>query len=109
LAADRDGRSLHVVGDATALRVEVRQTTIADALTALAPFNIRYRSSTGLDDVLDGTYAGSPGQVVGRLLSGYDYAAKDDGLMLEVMVFDKRGEVAAAASSVVPVRRRPSE
>jgi hypothetical protein len=51
----------------------------------------------------------SPGQVVGRLLSGYDYAAKDDGLMLEVTVLDKRGEVAAAASSVVPVRRRPSE
>lgn len=108
-AADRDGRSLHIDGDATTLRVEVRQTTIADVLSALAPFNIRYRSSTGLDDVLDGTYAGSLGQVVGRLLSGYDYAAKDDGLKLEVMVFDKRGEVADPASSVVPVRRRPSE
>jgi hypothetical protein len=104
-----DGRSLHIEGDATALRVEVRQTTIADVLSALARFNMRYRSSTGLDEVLDGTYAGPLGQVVGRLLSGYDYAAKDDGLKLEVMVFGKRGEVADSASNVVSVRRRSSE
>jgi hypothetical protein len=104
-----DGRSLHIEGDATALRVEVRQTTIADVLSALARFNIRYRSSTGLDEVLDGTYAGPLGQVVGRLLNGYDYAAKRDGLKLEVTVFGKRGEIADSASIVVPVRRRPSE
>jgi hypothetical protein len=109
LTADRDGRSLHIEGDATALRVEVRQTTIADVLSALARFNIRYRSSTGLDEVLDGTYAGPLGQVVGRLLNGYDYAAKQDGLKLEVTVFGKRGEVADSASIVAPVRRRPSE
>ena len=104
-----DGRSLHIEGDATALRVEVRQTTIADVLSALGRFNIRYRSSTGLDEVLDGTYAGPLGQVVGRLLNGYDYAAKRDGLNLEVTVFGKRGEIADSASIVVPVRRRPSE
>jgi hypothetical protein len=109
LTADRGGHSLHIEGDATALRVEVRQTTIADVLSALARFNIRYRSSTGLDEVLDGTYAGPLGRVVGRLLNGYDYAAKVDGLKLEVMVFGKRGEVADPASTVVPVRRRPSE
>jgi|SRR5580700_4419892 hypothetical protein len=104
-----DGRSLHIEGDATALRVEVRQTTIADVLSALARFNIRYRSSTGLNEVLDGTYAGPLGRVVGRLLNGYDYAAKQDGLNLEVTVFGKRGEVADSASIVVPVRRRPPE
>jgi hypothetical protein len=109
LTADRGGRSLHIEGDATALRVEVRQTTIAEVLSALASFNIRYRSSTGLDEVLDGTYAGSLGQVVGRPLNEYDYAAKEDGSKLEVMVFGKRGEVADLASIVVPVRRRPSE
>ena len=109
LTADRGVRSLHIEGDATALRVEVRQTTIADVLSALARFHIRYRSSTGLDEVLDGTYAGPLGQVVGRLLSGYDYAAKEDGLKFEVMVFGKRGEAADPASIVVPVRRRPSE
>ena len=64
-----------------------------DVLSALARFNIRYRSSTGLDEVLDGTYAGPLGQVVGRLLNGYDYAAKRDGLKLEVTVFGKRPAV----------------
>ena len=49
LTADRGDRSLHIEGDATALRVEVRQTTIADVLSALARFHIRYRSSTGLE------------------------------------------------------------
>jgi hypothetical protein len=109
LTTDRDARSLHIEGDATALRVEARQTTIADVLSALARFNIRYRSSTGLDEVLNGTYAGPLGRVVGRLLDGYDYAAKDDNLKLEVMVFGKRGEVADSGSIVIPVRRRPSD
>jgi hypothetical protein len=109
LTAGRGGRSLHIEGDAMALRVEVRQTTIADVLSALASFNIRYRSSTGLLEMLDGTYAGSLDHVVGRLLNGYDYAAKEDGSGLEVMVFGKRGEVADSESTVVPVRRRPSE
>jgi hypothetical protein len=109
LTTDRGGRSLHIEGNVTALRIEVRQTTIADVLSALARFNIRYRSSSGLDEVLDGTYAGSLGHVVARLLNGYDYAAKEDGLKLEVMVFGKRGEVADSTSIVDPVRRRPSE
>jgi hypothetical protein len=109
LTADRDGRLLRIEGNATALRVEVRRTTIADVLSALARFNIRYRSSTGLDEVLDGTYAGPLGQVVTRLLNGYDFAAKEDGLKLEVMIFGKRGEVVESAPISVPVRRRSSE
>jgi hypothetical protein len=109
LTADRDGRSLHIDGDATALRVEVRQTTIADVLSALAPFNIRYRSSTGLDDVLDGSYAGSLGHVVARLLNGYDYAAKQDGSQLEVTIIGKGGEAEMPGPIAVSVQRQPSK
>jgi hypothetical protein len=109
LTADRGGRSLRIEGDATALHVEVRQTTIADVLSALEAFNIRYRSSTGLDDVISGTYAGSLGHVVARLLNGYNYATKQDGSRLEVTIFGKRGEFAVPAPIVIPVRRRPSD
>jgi hypothetical protein len=108
-AADGGGRSLRIDGDAAALHVEVQRATIADVLSALESFNIRYRSSIGLDEVLDGTYAGSLGHVVARLLNGYNYAAKQDGPRLEVTIFGKHGEFSVPAPIVIPVRRRPSD
>jgi hypothetical protein len=108
--ADGGGRrSLHIEGDAAALHVEVQQATIADVLAALESFNIRYRSSVGLDEVLDGSYAGSLGHVVARLLNGYNYATKQDGARLDVTIFGRRGEFAVPAPIVIPVRRRPSD
>lgn len=108
-AAERGARSLHIEGDAAALHVEVRQTTIADVLSALESFNMRYRSATGLDEMLTGTYAGSLGHVVARLLNGYNYATKQDGSRFEVTIFGKRGEFAVPAPIVIPIRRRPSD
>jgi hypothetical protein len=64
LTTNNSGRSLHIDGDAAALHVVVQQTTIADVLSALAGYNVRYRSSIGLDETLDGSYAGSLGHVV---------------------------------------------
>src|SRR5580692_5767718 len=92
LTTDRSGRSLHIDGDAAALHVVVQQTTIADVLSALAGFNVRYRSSIALDEMRDGSYAGSLGHVVARLLNGYDYATKQDGSRLEVMFFGEAGK-----------------
>jgi len=93
LTAERGGRSLRIVGDATALHVEIQQTAIGDVLSALKKFNVRYRSSIGLDETLNGTYTGSLGHVMTRLLNGYNYAAKHDGSGLEVTIFGKGGEV----------------
>src|SRR5580692_1635706 len=92
LMADHSGRSLHIDGDAAALHVVVQQTTVADVLSALAGLNVRYRSSIGLDEMRDGSYAGSLGHVVARLLNGYDYATKRDGSRLEVMFFGEAGK-----------------
>ena len=105
--ADRGARSLHIEGDAAAIHVVVQQTTIADVLSGLEGFNVRYRSSIGLDEVLNGSYAGSLGHVVARLLNGYNYAAKHDGSRLEVIIFGKLGELADPAP-VIPARRRPA-
>ena len=93
LTADRGGRLLQIEGDATALHVEVQQTAIADVLSALNKFNVRFRSSIGLDETLDGTYTGSLRHVVARLLNRYDYAAKQDGSWLEVTIYGKDGKV----------------
>ena len=96
-------------GDAAALEVEVRQARITDVLTALAGFNIRYRSSIALDEILDGAYTGSLGRVLSRVLDGYDYAIKQDNAKFEVIVVCKRGEQADSAAIIKPVRQRPSD
>ena len=109
LTTDHSGRSLHIDGDATSLHVVVQQTTIADVLSALADFNVRYRSSIGLDEMLDGSYAGSLGHVVARLLNGYDYATKQDGSRLEVTIIGKGGEAEMPGPIAVSVRRQRSD
>jgi hypothetical protein len=109
LTTDRSGRSLHIDGDAAALHVVVQQTTIADVLSALAGFNVRYRSSIGLDEILDGSYAGSLEHVVGRLLNGYDYATRRHASRLEVTIFGKGGEAEIPGPITVSVRRQPSD
>jgi hypothetical protein len=109
LTTDHSGRSLHIDGDAAALHVVVQQTTIADVLSALAPFNIQYRSSIGLDEMRDGSYAGSLGHVVARLLNGYDYATKQNGSRLEVTIIGKGGEAEMPGPIAVSVQRQPSK
>jgi hypothetical protein len=108
LTADGGARSLRIEGDATALHVVVQQTTLADVLSALETLNIRCRSSIGLGEVLNGTYAGSLGHVVARLLKGYNYATKQDGSRLEVTIVGKGGEFADSAPVDIPIRRRSS-
>jgi len=109
LTTDHSGRSLHIDGDAAALHVVVQQTTIADVLSALAGFNVRYRSSIGLDEMRDGSYAGSLDHVVARLLNGYDYATKQNGSRLEVTIIGKGGEIGSPGPIAVSVRRQPSD
>jgi len=106
---DHSGRSLHIDGDAAALHVVVQQTTIADVLSALAGFNVRFRSSIALEEMRDGSYAGSLGHVVARLLNGYDYATKRDGSRLEVTIFGKGGEVESSGPITVSARRQPTD
>ena len=91
LTTDHSGRSLHIDGDAAALHVVVQQTTIADVLSALAPFNIQYRSSIGLDEMRDGSYAGSLEHVVA------------------VTIIGKGGEAETPGPIAVSVQRQPSK
>jgi hypothetical protein len=104
--SESGGGALRIKGDAASLHVEVRHTTIADVLSALA---VRYRASVSLDEVIEGTYAGSLGQVVSRVLNGYNYATKQNGKNFEVIIFGRRGESAVPAPIIIPVRRRPSD
>src|SRR6516164_9219409 len=64
-AEDSSGtEAVRVRGDAKALELDVHQARLADVLTALSRFNIRYRSPMVLNEVIDGTYAGPLGHVL---------------------------------------------
>jgi hypothetical protein len=109
-AQDRPDKGvLHINGDATALEIDVHQATLAEVMTALGRFNLRYRSPVELNDVVSGTYAGSLGRVLSRVLAAYNYAIKKDGAIVDVIVVGRRGEQASAAPLIIPIRRRPSD
>jgi len=109
LTTEQSGRSLQIDGDAATLHIVVQQTTVADILSALAGLNVRYRSSIGLDEMRDGSYAGSLEHVVARLLNGYDYATKQDSSRLDVTIIGKGGEAETPGPIAVSVQRQPSK
>src|SRR5712691_8518976 len=64
---------VHLEGSPEAVRVTASQDPIADVLSAFAAtFNIQYRTAIPLDATANGTYSGSFGQVMSRLLDGYN-------------------------------------
>jgi hypothetical protein len=100
--------SVRLQGDAAALRLDVHEAAIADVLAAMdGAFDMQYRSSILLDEAISGTYAGSLGHVISRVLDGYNYAIKRENSKLEVIIFEKRGEQAIAAPlPAVATKRR---
>jgi hypothetical protein len=98
--------TVRVTGNAAALEVHAHQSTVADVLSALAGFNIRYRAAVALNDVVDGVYSGSLERVLSRVLNGYDYAIRTDSQKVEVIVVGRSDDHAVPAPIVIPVRRR---
>jgi hypothetical protein len=103
------GSAVRISGDATALQLDVHQATLADVLTALGQFNVRYRSQSALNGTIDGTYAGSLGHVLTRVLDGYNYAIKQSDSTREVIVIGRSGQQVPPGPAMVPVRKRSSE
>jgi hypothetical protein len=86
---------VRVEGTPAALRVSTSQDKIADVLSAFTTaLNVQYRSAIPLDATAGATYSGSLGQVLTRLLDGYNYVVKREAERTEVVVFGVRGEVA---------------
>jgi len=88
------GAKVQVEGSAAAVRVTTSQDAISDVLSAFgAAFNVRYRTSIPLDATANAVYSGSLGQVISRLLEGYNYVIKSDRDTIEIAVLGRRGEV----------------
>jgi hypothetical protein len=103
---ERSDSWVRIQGDAAAVRLDVRQTRIADVLSALSKFDIVFQSRIRLDEIRNGTYAGSLDYVISRLLDGYDYVIKQDKAKFEVSIYDKHGGQAVPAPVSIPNRRR---
>jgi hypothetical protein len=101
--------AVRIEGAVTALQLDLHEATLAQVMSALGRFNIRYRSAVVLDDVKSGTYAGSLEHVLSRLLDGYDYAIRHDDATLDVIVIGRSGEQAQPAPLIIPIRQRPSD
>ena len=86
---------VRIDGTAAAVRVTTSRDSIADVLAAFAPdFKLRYRAAVPLDAAANAVYAGSLGQVIARLLDGYNFIVKRDPDGIEVVVLGRRGDIA---------------
>jgi hypothetical protein len=102
---------MRVRGSPEAVRIEARDSSVAEILSALSStFNIHYQSSANLDKRLSGIYAGPLSRVLTRILDGYNFVVKTDNGSIAVTVFGPPNTGAApAASSAVRVVRQPPE
>ena len=86
---------VHVEGSPDAVRVTTSRDAIGEVLSAFATtFNVQYRTAIPLDAQANAAYSGSFGQVISRLLDGYNYVIKREQDSIEIVVFGVRGEVA---------------
>lgn len=85
-----------IEGTLAAVRVATDQETISEVLSAFGgAFDVRYRTAIALDATAGTAYSGSFGQVISRLLNGYNYVIKTDRDSIEILVFGRRGEIVA--------------
>ena len=85
-----------VSGAGEAVRLEVNDATVGEALAALgAALGLRYRTSIALDRRVTGVYVGPMERVVSRLLQGNNFIIKKSPAGVEVVVI--AGSAATAA------------
>jgi hypothetical protein len=91
---------VRVEGSIAALRIEATRVPLADVLAALGPaLNVQYRTAIALQTEISGSYAGPFGQVIARLLDGYNYVLRNDNGSIEVLVVGRRGERAVVTAT----------
>jgi hypothetical protein len=90
-----------VEGNPAEVRVTTSRDSISDVLSAFgATFNVQYRTAIPLDGPALAIYSGSFGQVISRLLDGYDYVIKTSRDATEVVVYGKSGEIAMPPKAI---------
>jgi hypothetical protein len=100
---------VRVEGSPAEVSVTTRRDTIFGVLSAFgATFNVQYRTAIPLDAPALATYSGSLGQVISRLLDGYNYVIRTNRETTEVVVYGRAGEVSIPPKAV-PVKAAPGK
>ena len=89
-----------IEGGRDEMQVRVENDTVGHVLEALGRNgNLHNRSATPLNKVIDGSFSGSLGQVLFRILDGYDFIIRHDPESVEVFVFGESGAAPIAPPS----------
>ena len=94
---------VEVQGDAASIQVMARQARLSEVLVSLSnAFGIRYESMVNVESAVDGTYRGSLGDVLARILNGYNYVISTRDGHTEVMIIGRVGSPATAVAPTPP-------
>jgi hypothetical protein len=94
---------VRVNGETSALRIDAEQSNAAEILSALeSSVDLRVHTSIALDRPVNGTFAGSLAQILPRVLDGYNFVTRRQGLTTEVIIVGTRGDRAIAAAPPRP-------
>jgi hypothetical protein len=85
-----------VDGDRDQMQMSVDNDTVGRALEALGQKEkLQFHSSTPLNKVIGGSFSGSLGHVLSRILVGYDFVVRYSPQGVEIFVYEESGGKAA--------------
>jgi hypothetical protein len=91
------------------MQVRVENDTVGHVLEALGQKgNLHYGSATPLNKVVDGSFSGSLGQVLFRILGGYDFVIRHDPDGVEIFVFGESSAAPIPPAPMGPTAQGPS-
>jgi hypothetical protein len=97
-----------VDGDSGQMRVSVDNDTVGRALEALAQKeNLQYHSATPLNKVIGGSFSGSLGHVLSRILVGFDFVVRYSPQGVEIFVYGESGGKAVPPVPLIDDSPRP--
>jgi hypothetical protein len=97
-----------VDGDRDQMQVSVDNDTVANVLEALGQTgNLHYRSGLPLNKVIGGSFSGSLGHVLSRVLVGFDFVVHYNPQGVELLVYGESGATSVPPPLVEPVVPRP--
>ena len=108
LSSPATNAETRLTGQVDAIRMEARDASIEDVLTALgATYGLRFRTETPLGAHITGTFTGPLVKVVAQVLDGYNYVSKSANGIVEVAVVGARQAVPSPATLPAPATLLP--
>jgi hypothetical protein len=103
VSATRGDAEVVVDGGRDEMRINVESGTLGQVLDALRQkVNLRFRSAVPLNHVIGGSFSGSLGQVLTRILVGFDFVVVYNQGGVEIIVYGESGAKPIFSPSKAP-------